>query len=224
MHILSVGGRMVTLILKARKLSIFSQIISEPTNFEPGKKPSCIDLVVTDQLNLVLDSGTRTSLDSNCHHRIIHCKVKFRIPPPTRFERKMWHYMKANTAAIQRSMSNFPWLQHFNLNPDPNWQVKPFTEIFLNIMSNFIPNEIKTIIPRDSPWITKPLKTMLKRKNRLFKNYKKPRYKEEDKVRLEAFRMECQQAVESAKQCYFTNLGMILALHKNLIGKLPMAL
>ena len=83
----------------------------------------------------------------------------------------MWHYKKANTAAIQRSMSNFPWLQHFN--PDPNWQVKIFTEIFLNIMSNIIPNEIKTIIPRDSPWIAKPLKTMLKSKNRLFKNYKK---------------------------------------------------
>ena len=108
------------------------------------------------------------------------------------------------------SMSNFPWLQHFNLNPDPNWQVKTFTEIFLNIMSNFIPNEIKTIIPRDSPWITKPLKTMLKRKSRLFKNYKKHRYKEEDKVRLEAFRSECQQAVESAKQCYFANLGNIV--------------
>ena len=111
-------------------------------------------------------------------------------------------------------MSNFSWLQHFNLNPDPNWQVKTFTQIFLNIMSNFIPNEIKTIIPRDSPWLTKPLKTMLKWKKILLKNYKKHRYKEEDKVRLEVFRIECQQAVESAKQCYFTNLGMILALHK----------
>ena len=36
---------------------------------------------------------------------------------------------------------------------------------------------------------------------------KEHRYKEEDKVRLEAFRIECQQAVKSAKQCYFTNLG-----------------
>ena len=87
-----------------------SQIISEPTNFEPGKKPSCIDLVVTDQPNLVLDSGTRVSLDYNCHHQIIHCKENCRIPPPPRFERKIWHYKKANTADIQRSMSNFPWL------------------------------------------------------------------------------------------------------------------
>ena len=26
-----------------------SEIISEPTNFEPNKNPSCIDLVITDQ-------------------------------------------------------------------------------------------------------------------------------------------------------------------------------
>ena len=55
---------------------------------------------------------------------------------------------------------------------DTNCQVKTFTEIFLNIMSNYIPNETKRFVPRDPPWITKPIKTMLNKKNRLFKNYK----------------------------------------------------
>ena len=66
-----------------------SQLISEPTNFEPHKNPSCIDLVVTDQPNIILDSGTRVSLDTYCHHQIVHCKVNFRIPPPLSFERKI---------------------------------------------------------------------------------------------------------------------------------------
>ena len=48
---------------------------------------------------------------------------------------------------------------------------------------------------------------MLNRKNRLFKNYKIHRYKEEDKVRLVAFRIECQKAVEKAKLSSLTNLG-----------------
>ena len=56
--------------------------------------------------------------------------------------------------------------------------------MFLNIMSNLIPNEIKRIVPRDPPWITKPLNTMFNRKNRLFKNYKRYGYKHEDKARL----------------------------------------
>ena len=80
-----------------------SQVISEPTNFEPGKKPSCIDLIVTDQPNIILDSGTRASLDPYCHHQITYCKVDFRIPPPP-FERKIWHFNRANTAAIKKNM------------------------------------------------------------------------------------------------------------------------
>ena len=54
-------------------------------------------------------------------------------------------------------------------------------------MSNFIPNETKIIIPRDPPWLTKPLKTMLNRKNRLFKIYKRHGYKLEDKLDLTTF-------------------------------------
>ena len=58
-------------------------------------------------------------------------------------------------------------------------------------MSNYVPNETKRFVPRDPSWVTKPLKTLLNGKNRLFKNYKKHRYKNEDKVRLDAFRVEC---------------------------------
>ena len=139
-----------------------SQLISEPTNFEPHKNPSCIDLVVTVQPNIILDCGTRASLDSYCHHQIVHCKVNFRIPPPLPFERKIWHFNRANSAAIKRSMTSFPWRQHLNVNTDPNWQVKTFTDTLLNIMSNFIPNETKRFLPRNPPWINKPLKRMLK--------------------------------------------------------------
>ena len=81
------------------------------------------------------------------------------------------HFNRANLAAIKRSMHSFPWLQKHNLNTDANWQVKTFTDIFLNIMSNFIPNETKRFISRDPPWITNSIKTLLNKKNRLFKNY-----------------------------------------------------
>ena len=73
-------------------------------------------------------------------------------------------------------------------------------------MANFIPNETKIIIPRDPPWITKHLKTLLNRKNRFFKKYRRHGYKLEDKVRLENFRKECQDAVETAKLTYLTNM------------------
>ena len=124
-----------------------SQVISEPTNFEPHKNPSCIDLIVTDQPNIILESGTRASLDAYCHHQITYCRVNFRIPPPLPFERKIWHFNRANSAAIKRRMTSFPWRQHLNINTNPNWQIKTFTDVFFNIMSDFIPNEIKRFVP-----------------------------------------------------------------------------
>ena len=183
------------------------QIIREPTNFEPNKNPTCIDLIITDQPNLVLDSGTRPSPDSFCHHQIIHCRANFNLPPPPPYEREIWYYQRANRDLIQRCFQNFPWEQHLNLNQNPDWQVKEFNKIVLNIMSNFIPHEVKRILPRDNPWITKPLKAMIKRKNRLYKAYKRHGYQPDDKIRLENFRLECQKAIEDAKKDYLTKLG-----------------
>jgi hypothetical protein len=89
-----------------------SQIISEPSNFTPNSLPSWIDLIVTDQPNIILNSGTRPSLDPKCHHQIVHCKANISIPIPPPCERKICNYHNADTGAIQRSLSKFPWEQH----------------------------------------------------------------------------------------------------------------
>ena len=73
-------------------------------------------------------------------------------------------------------------------------------------MSNFIPNEIKRVAPRDPRWITKSLKDMLKRKNKLYKNYKRHGYRD-DKIRLEAFRKAYKNVVETSRLSYLNNLG-----------------
>ena len=46
------------------------QLISEPTHFM-GDSRSCIDLILTDQPNLFIDSGVHPSLHEQCHHQII---------------------------------------------------------------------------------------------------------------------------------------------------------
>ena len=106
-----------------------TQLISAPTYFEPHKNPTCIDLIFTDQPNLVLDSGTRSSLDPLCHHQITYCRFNYKIPPPPAFERKIWVYDRANVPLIQKSISNFPWVQHFRVLGNGNLQVKLFNEI-----------------------------------------------------------------------------------------------
>ena len=51
----------------------FSQLISEPTHILRNSS-SCIDLISTDQPNLVINSGIKSSLHENCHHQITYSK------------------------------------------------------------------------------------------------------------------------------------------------------
>ena len=54
-----------------------------------------------------------------------------------------------------KSIDMFNWQDHLNKIACPNEQVKLLNDVLLNIYSNFIPNQIKTIRPRQPPWITK---------------------------------------------------------------------
>ena len=110
-----------------------NQLLEEPTNFEPNKNPSCIDLIFTGQPNCVIESGTRPSLDNYCHHQITYCRMNFQIPHTPSYERKIWHFGWANIPLIRRSITNFPWSEVLNGNSDPNWQAKTFTELSLTL-------------------------------------------------------------------------------------------
>ena len=102
-----------------------TQLISEPTHFfREDCQPSCIDLVVTDQPNIVLDSGVRPSLDLTVKHQIIFCKINFKIPPLPKYTRKIWHFNRANEDMIARAISAFPWEDNLERFHNPNQQVK----------------------------------------------------------------------------------------------------
>ena len=60
-----------------------SQVINEPTHISQNFN-SCIDLLFTNQENLITDSGVHPSLHSNCHHQIIYGKfdLKFFLSSP----------------------------------------------------------------------------------------------------------------------------------------------
>ena len=50
------------------------QIIKEPTRILLSSA-SCIDLIFTNQPNLVINSGAHPSIDQNCHHQIIFAQI-----------------------------------------------------------------------------------------------------------------------------------------------------
>ena len=189
-----------------------TQLISEPTHFfRDDCKPSCIDLIITDQPNIVLNSGVRPSIDPTVKHQIIFCKINFKIPPLPKFHRKIWHFNRARTDLIMRAIALYPWEVKLGRHSNPTHQVNMLNECVLNIMSNFVPNELKTISPREPEWLNRNVKNLLRKQNKIYKRFKKNGYKNEDKLILDRLKNECFEAISKAKEKYYKELGNKLA-------------
>ena len=146
------------------------QLIAEPTHLM-GDSKSCIELIFTDQPNLIIESGVHPSLHEQCHHQIVYGKLTVSHVAQPPYTRRIWHYEKADFVNIMRSIDMFKWQDHLNKIESPNVQVKLLNDVHLNIYSNFIPNQVKTIRPRQAPWITKTVKNFLRKKNHAYRNF-----------------------------------------------------
>ena len=146
-----------------------TQLITEPTHFmRDTTNPTCIDLITTDQPNLVLESGVRDSLDSTVKHKIVFCKINFKIPSPPKYSMKFWYFDRARENTIKAAVLRYPW--EISLGKlDPNRQVDILNETILNIMSNFVPNEVRTVNPREPEWMNTKIKKLLRNKSKVYK-------------------------------------------------------
>ena len=75
----------------------FSQLISEPTHIFQDSS-LCIDLIFTDQPNLVINSRIKPSLHENCHNQITYAKFNLKIMYPPPYQRLVWDYKNANAS------------------------------------------------------------------------------------------------------------------------------
>ena len=172
---------------------------------------TCIDLLFTDQPNLIIEPGVHPSLHDQCHHQIIYGKLSVSnivLPPYTR---RVWYYDKADFAAIRKSIEMFAWHKHLDNMTCPNEQVKLLNEVLLNIYSNFIPNKVKTIRPRQAPWITQTVKNFLRKTNRAYKSFMRNGRPDDKLEGVQKMISEGARLIEEAKRNYFHKAGKTLA-------------
>ena len=139
------------------------QLINEPIHLSANSS-LCIDLISTYQPNLAVESGVHSSLHPNCHHQIVFAKINLKICYPPPYERKIWHYEKANADLIRRSIDQFSWDNRFS-RIDVNQKVYLLHQTIKNILCNFIPHETVTCNDRDPPWINSKIKGLIQEKN-----------------------------------------------------------
>ena len=108
-----------------------SQIISDPTHILPNSS-SCIDLIFTNQPNLVSESGVHPYLHPKCHHQIVFAKLNLKVGYPPLYERLLWDYKNADIPSINPATDIFDWGYSFE-GKNVHAQVHFFNETILNI-------------------------------------------------------------------------------------------
>ena len=93
----------------------------------------------------------------------------------------------------------------------PNEQVNLLNQVLLNIFSNFIPNKIVKVKPQQAPWITKAIKSFLRKRNRAYKSFAKSGYSQERSEMILQMTLQGARLVEEAKQKYFLKVGQTLS-------------
>ena len=189
------------------------QLISEPAThyFRDDCRPSCIDLILTDQPNLIIESGVRSFLDPTVKHQIIFCKFNFKIPPLPNYCRRIWHFNRARVDLISQAVEQVDWEHELHRFANPTDQVSFFNDTVLNILTNFVPNETKTFRPRDPPWFNDSIRKLSRKQSLLYKKYRKNGFKITDKLVLDRHCITLSAAVLTAKEEYLKTMGKRLS-------------
>ena len=125
------------------------QIIDEPTNIR-GESMSCIDLVITDQPSIFVESGVHPSLDDHCQHQIVYGKLNVSIPHPPPYKRTIWEYSKANAQIIRNLIRAIDWKSKYR-DLGVNEMTEVFTSTIFEILSTLIPSRVLKCNDKDPP-------------------------------------------------------------------------
>ena len=185
-----------------------TEIISSPTHILPSSS-SLIDLIFCSQPSLVSDWGVHPSLFRTCHHQIPYVTLNIKVDYPPSYERKVWHYGSANIDAIKRSLSLVNWEKRFH-GKNVNEQVSLLNSSVLNVFENFVPNQTIRCNDKKPAWLTNEIKTALRKKNRVFKNYRRRGRNVDDEQKLSELSKSCTELIEHAKKTYTNNLSIKL--------------
>ena len=144
-------------------------MINEPTNIR-RESTSYIDLIITDQPNLFVESGINPSLDMNCQHQLVYGKLNLSMLAPPPYTRTIWDYTKADIQSIHNAISEIDWKSQF-MDLDPNEMADVFTTAIYSILSLTIPNKVVKFDDKDAPWVTADLKQHYRRNIEFTENF-----------------------------------------------------
>ena len=129
-----------------------------------------------------------------------------RVFYPPSYERIVWYFSWENSDHIKKPINQFDLESSLN-NLDVNDQVSVFNEIIMNIMSNFVPNELITCDDRDPPWMNRYIKNLIAAINDFHKKFVLPSSNTGNLLMFKNLQNQLIQSIHTAKQRYFNKIS-----------------
>ena len=183
----------------------FSQLINEQTHIQANSS-SCIELALTDQVNLLVNSGVHAFLHPNCHHHIVHSSFNLNIYYPPSYQRLIWDYKKADAKIIRKALDSVNWKRLFD-SRNINAQVTALNGTNLDVLRNYVRNKYITIDDNDPVCMNEIIKSKIKTKILLFKQYIQNGRFEGDFVFLVTLKTTINELISSTENLYYENLA-----------------
>ena len=179
----------------------YTQLINKPTHFFSGGC-SCIDLIFCNNPELISEYGIDHSLFQTCHNNLLFAKINVKISVPPAYSREVWDYKNANAEGIQQSISRFNWKKAFE-NLSINEKFDLLNATLLNIFRNYIQNKIVKCSYRDPPWLAKLIKSKLKERSKITKDFYRKRQGPTVFTELNKISSECSNLIINARMRYY---------------------
>jgi hypothetical protein len=150
------------------------QLVSEPTHFTPhpgGITESCIDIIITDSPGYVKKVDILPPLGSK--HATVFMEFQITYPRDKSYMRQVWDYSKGQYNNLNVAINNYPWDTILNDEQHIDEKASKWTNTYLSLCAEHIPNREIRVRPRDLPWITKDCKRLIRIRDRLYKKFRR---------------------------------------------------
>ena len=139
--------------------------VNKPTRITKNKS-SVLDQFISNCPRIVSDVDTLTPI-STCDHSPIVAKLTFKgkFPKKCAYPRHIWLYDKADYESFREALGAHDWENCF-LNNEPSVAASRWTEDFMAIAKEKIPNKVVIIRPRDKPFFNTELRKIRREKTR----------------------------------------------------------
>lgn len=146
----------------------FTHLVSFPT-----RQASVLDLVVARHPDVVRNSTSSDGISGFNDHSAVSFELNLTVKVSKKKPRTVYKFAKANLEDIHHDAEilskNFFKRNQANISIEDNWQF--FKSGLLSILDSTVPRK-KIGSWNDSPWTTRDLKRLLRKKKRLYNIYK----------------------------------------------------